>query len=197
MTLLRCPYCKNTFSPEEGVKCPHCGRFVTFPRHLRPDQEPLRISRKEHVSRLEEVRRETLTPTFQFGRKPSTVFIALGVLVIVGGLLLGRVSLRFSEATKLQRREMKAMDAVDTLATACRIFSKECGRVPTEEESLIVLLSNPGIPGWAGPYINLIKPDPWNEPYRYTVTNGVAIVTSCGPDRRPGTTDDITATSAD
>ncbi len=194
-TILRCPYCKGTFGPEVGVKCPHCGRYVALPPHLHPDKKPLRVSRREHVSRLEEHRRELLTPTFQFGRRPSTLLVALGVLVIVGGLLLGRVATRFGETSKLERRVMKAMDAVDTLATASRIFAKECGRVPTEKEGLIVLLSNPGIKGWAGPYITLIKPDPWNQPYHYAVTNGTAIITSCGPDRKPGTGDDIVATT--
>jgi len=191
---LRCPYCKGTLSADAGPKCPHCDKFVNLPPHLRPDSKPLRVSRREHISRLEEHGRETLTPTFQFGRKPSTLLVALGVLVIVGGLLIGRVSMRFG---KPQRRGigMVAVEAVDTLATATRIFAKECGRLPTEEEGFIVLLSNPGIEGWDGPYITLIKPDPWDQPYRYTTTNGIAIITSCGPDRQPGTTDDIVTTT--
>jgi hypothetical protein len=92
---------------------------------------------------------------------------------------------------------MIALEAVDTLATAIGIFRKECGRLPTGKEGFIVLLSNPGIESWRGPYVNLIKPDPWDQPYRYTVTNGIAIIASSGPDRLPGTADDIIATTAD
>ncbi len=193
---LRCPYCKGTFSADAGVKCPHCGRVVNLPRSLRPDQKPLRVQRRDHTSRFEEHRRETLTPTFQFGRKPSTLLAALGLLVIVGGILLARVSARFGKA-RHRTRGMVAVEAVETLATATRIFAKECGRVPTEDEGFIVLLSNPGIQGWDGPYITLIKPDPWEEPYRYTTSNGTAIITSCGPDQKPGTDDDIVATTTD
>ncbi len=193
---LRCPYCKGTFKDDAGATCPHCGKFVNRPAHLRPDQKPLRVSRREYVSRLDEHRRETLTPTFQFGRKPSTLLVAIGVLVVVGGLLLARVASRFSK-THRRTRGMVAVEAVETLATATRIFAKECGRIPTEEENFIVLISNPGIEGWAGPYINLIKPDPWEQPYRYTTTNGIAIITSCGTDQTPDTPDDIVATTAE
>ncbi|MBL7077962.1 MAG: type II secretion system protein GspG [Kiritimatiellae bacterium] len=192
---LRCPYCKGTFTPDAGRKCPHCGKFINLPPHLRPDEKPLRVSRREHVSRLEEHRRETLTPTFQFGRKPSTLLVALGVLVIVGGLLLVRVSARFGKTQRRSTLGMVAVNAVETLTTATRIFAKECGRIPTEKEGFIVLLSNPGIEGWDGPYITLIKPDPWEQPYRYTVTNGIATIASCGPDQAPGTDDDIIATT--
>lgn len=194
--ILRCPYCKETFAPDTGRKCPHCGKFVTLPPHLRPDRKTLRVPRREHSSRFEAHQRETLTPTFQFGRKPSTLLVALGVLVIVGGLLLARVASRFGNAPR-RTRGMVAVDAVETLATATRIFARECGRQPTTDEGFIVLLSNPGIDGWAGPYINLIKPDPWEQPYRYTVTNGIAIITSSGPDQTPGTADDIAATTKD
>ncbi|MDP6630778.1 MAG: type II secretion system protein GspG [Kiritimatiellia bacterium] len=191
---LRCPYCKGTFSADAGVKCPHCGKFVNLPRHLRPDEKPLRVQRRDHSSRFEEHHRETLTPTFQFGRKPSTLLVALGVLVIVGAILVARVSARFGK-TRHRTRGMVAVEAVETLATAAGIFAEECGHVPSEADGFIALISNPGIEGWDGPYITLIKPDPWEEPYRYAVTNGVAIITSSGPDRTPGTSDDIMATT--
>ncbi len=193
---LRCPYCKGTFSADTGVTCPHCGKCVNVPRHLRPDKKPLRVQRRDHTSRFEDHRGETLTPTFQFGRKPSTLLVALGVLVIIGGILVARVSARFGK-TRHRTRGMVALDAVETLATATRIFTEECGRVPTADEGFIALISNPGIEGWDGPYINLIKPDPWEEPYHYSVSNDIATITSCGPDRIPGTPDDIVATTTD
>ncbi|MBT3297055.1 MAG: hypothetical protein HN919_14425 [Verrucomicrobia bacterium] len=191
---LRCPYCRGTFEQAEGQKCPHCGKFVNLPPHLRP-AKPLRVSRRERTSRYDVQHRETLTPTFQFGRKPSTLFIALAVLAVVGGLLLVRVAA--PRKTHRRTRSLVALEAVDTLATATSIFEEECGRVPTDAEGFIVLISNPGIPGWDGPYINLIKPDPWEEPYRYSASNGVARIASCGPDKLPDTADDIVATTAD
>jgi hypothetical protein len=193
---LRCPYCRGTFEQAEGLKCPHCGKFLNLPPHMRPDKTPLRVSRRERTSRYDVQHRETLTPTFQFGRKPSTLFIALAVLAVVGGLLLIRVAATYD---KPRRRTLSivALEAVDTLATATSIFEEECGRVPTDAEGFIVLISNPGIQGWDGPYINLIKPDPWEEPYLYSASNGVARIASCGPDKLPDTPDDIVAITSE
>lgn len=191
---LRCPYCRGTFEMDAGVKCPHCDRFVNLPRHLRPNEKPLRVSRRERTSRYDEHRRQTLTPSIQLGRKPSTVIFSLAVLAVVGGLLLVRAAARFGKPTR-RTPAIVAADAVDTLATAADIFARECGRLPSAQEGFIVLISNPGIEGWDGPYITLIKPDPWEQPYRYSVTNGIATIASCGPDRSAGTPDDITATT--
>lgn len=39
-----------------------------------------------------------------------------------------------------------------SITEALRVFHIDCGRFPTEAEGLAALLSDPGIPGWQGPY---------------------------------------------
>ncbi|NQU38593.1 MAG: type II secretion system protein GspG [Lentisphaerae bacterium] len=187
---LRCPYCQGIFGTAAGATCPHCGKVVNLPSKLRARKPTLRVTRRDRTSRYDDSRREVLTPTFQFGRKPSTVLFSLAILAVVGGFLLIRASARLGKSQP-RTPQIVALEAVDILATASRFFARECGRLPSNEEGLIVLISNPGVEGWDGPYITMIKPDPWEEPYRYLLSNGVATISSSGPDQQAGTADDI------
>ena len=59
------------------------------------------------------------------------------------------------------------------------------------------LVQDPGIPGWGGPYIDALKPDPWYHPYHYACTAGKVTLSSDGPDGMRGTEDDILAPPPD
>lgn len=181
------------FGPEVNNRCPHCGRFLTLPAALRPDQGRLRTPRSAPGSRYDADGFRPLTPTFQFGRRPSTIVFAVAVLVIVGGLLLARVAARFGSERPRRSRGLVAAEAVAVYRAALGQFHRDCSRYPTAEEGLIVLVLEPEIPGWDGPYVNIVRADPWGIPYGYAVSNGAPVVFSAGPDRRQGTADDITA----
>lgn len=73
---------------------------------------------------------------------------------------------------------------------ALREFYEDCSRYPTTDEGLAVLISNPGIKGWRGPYISKsqIPSDPWGHPYYYSLDPST---TSAGWDGIIGTEDDI------
>lgn len=88
-----------------------------------------------------------------------------------------------------------------SLITALNAFSADVGRMPTQAEGLQVLLRPPAnARNWRGPYISQTNwraalADPWGNPYRYTVTPAgrysTYIISSDGPDRTPGTADDL------
>ena len=85
-----------------------------------------------------------------------------------------------------------ALNDVAHAAVALRDFARDCGDLPTQEQGLEALCSNPGIEGWSGPYLNsadLI--DPWGERLHYQFDEGRAVVWSLGSDRRNGTADDL------
>ena len=60
------------------------------------------------------------------------------------------------------------------------------------DETVEALIVDPGEPGWLGPYIVQLKPDPWGTPYGYAVRDdGTPDVFTAGPDLKPGTPDDL------
>jgi len=72
-------------------------------------------------------------------------------------------------------------------------FKQDTGRFPTEKEGLEALITNPGIPGWNGPYLKSDGSlyDSWGEFFAYTLSNGYPNIISSGPDVKFGTKDDI------
>jgi hypothetical protein len=50
---------------------------------------------------------------------------------------------------------------METVVEALLEFREDCGRFPTEEEGLDVLLAPLEVPGWDGPYIE----SPWADVY--------------------------------
>ncbi|TFH17819.1 MAG: hypothetical protein E4H02_01865 [Lentisphaerales bacterium] len=83
------------------------------------------------------------------------------------------------------------MRSLVTLYVALTNFNSDCGRYPSTEEGLSSLISNPGLPEWDGPYIEVLRYDPWQNPYSYSNTAGVIRMQSLGPDGLAGTEDDI------
>jgi general secretion pathway protein G len=80
------------------------------------------------------------------------------------------------------------------LKTALDLYQVDTGSYPTEAQGLGVLITNPGIANWHGPYIwakdGKLPPDPWGHAFRYQLTNGIPIIDSPGPDGAFGTPDD-------
>lgn len=87
------------------------------------------------------------------------------------------------------------------IRTALHAFAVDMGRMPTSAEGLGALLNRPpGAKNWRGPYISSVNwhqalTDPWGNAYRYfaTVTGRYQqyTISSDGPDRMAGTTDDL------
>lgn len=87
------------------------------------------------------------------------------------------------------------------IQTAIQAFSVDMGRAPTAAEGLGALINRPpGATNWRGPYISTVNwhtalTDPWGNPYRYNVQGDgryvMHIISSDGPDRIAGTSDDL------
>ena len=187
----RCPYCKEPLGDEPAAVCPHCHRTAVVPARYRTTSARERKKAMDKIAAEANRKRRSLRgPEPGFGRNPSTLFIIISILAMVGALLIVRSREAFTPPPQPDL-ELRAEMELDTLSTALAMFKDDCGRYPTTGEGLDALLQSPGIDGWDGHYINLLKSDPWNQPYRYTVTKEQFTLFSCGPDTAANTPDDI------
>ena len=99
-----------------------------------------------------------------------------------------------------QRNRRKAVESIHNLAVALGRYRYHVGKFPETDEGLEQLASKTvSAPGWNGPYVKRVNLDPWKNAYAYVYNGEGASPTlySCGPDGKPGTTDDIIADPAD
>jgi len=187
----RCPYCKRIIDGELHAECPHCHKTMNIPEHLRPESERRGRKRaKDRIRREADMQRKAIhVPDMPFG-KPSYVIFILAVMVLVGGMLAGRARLRFGPLRKRSPLEVAGKE-LGVLKSALEVFREDCGRYPSNEEALGALINNPGIKGWNGPYVTLIRPDPWGNRYVYAVVATNLTLMSPGPDGAVNTPDDI------
>lgn len=185
---LLCPYCKKIFTEMNNSQCPHCGKTLLLPASLRKTDRAARLRRHHQLERLyKRVEAESSPPFLSLlGRKPTHIVIILAALVFIGAALIRNVT------RKVERpEEQTAIDELTALRIALDRFYRDCGRYPTTEEGLKTLVLSPGDKTWGGPYVNLVKPDPWLEVYRYRFESNAVHLRSCGPDHTFGTTDDL------
>lgn len=79
-----------------------------------------------------------------------------------------------------------AKSQLQTMAQKVQSYEMDTGTLPS---GLDALVTDPGAPGWLGPYAKANElNDPWNEPIRYTVPGESApfSLLSLGADRQPG-----------
>lgn len=123
-------------------------------------------------------------------RNPRFYLGVIAVLALIGG------SLFTATDRAVQKREvsppMRTLRHLDVLAEALGRYRFHVGSYPTPAQGLAALVRDPHVPKWDGPYINLLRKDPWETPFVYAPpTNGLPILFSCGPDKKPGTPDDL------
>lgn len=156
------------------------------------------------IAREYERKRAELTggaPTLRRG--PVFYGAVVLVLVLVGGLALSasRNGIGLGKA-RIERKPLQAQKAMRALSVALGRYKFHVGAYPTTEEGLHVLaFRRPNEirrlrrahPGWDGPYVNHIVPDPWGNDYVYETRpeGGPPVLYSKGPDGRAGTTDDV------
>ena len=194
MTIYRCPYCREGFAEKPSGKCPACGRALAVLAGS-PEERRTRRRAKERIWREAERQKAALgaSPPGGGRRNPRVYLAAVLLLAVLGGLLLKAAGAASSR--KAGNPLLRAMRHVDTLATALGRYRFHTGRYPDARQGLNALVRDPlDAPGWDGPYVSHIATDLWDTPYVYrpdTPANGHPLVYSCGPDRRPGTPDDI------
>ncbi len=196
MPRLRCPYCQTTFEQDPTpTHCPDCGKAFVVPPKLRKTTFRERQRMRDKIARdSARQRREGFAPgDLRLGRRPAVLGGILFFLLLLGGLLVGRANRMTPEAGEARRfsREVRTSRELDALRAALAQFREATGRYPTTEEGLKALVVDPGVPGWNGNYVNVVKPDAWRTPYRYALTPGGPELRSCGPDRQPFTADDV------
>jgi general secretion pathway protein G len=109
-------------------------------------------------------------------------FSLVEILVVVGIMallvaLVGPSAMRMFEGSKDKTNKIQS----EQLRSALDIFVLDVGRYPTDIEGLNALVENPGnLPGWNGPYLRdgMLPKDPWGQPYRYMIVDGVVRVVS-------------------
>jgi general secretion pathway protein G len=132
------------------------------------------------------------TPTFATRRNPK---LYLGFILLLA--VLGSSVFKAADSAVQRRAEtplLRAMRHVDVLAEALGRYRFHIGVYPLGGQGLAALVRDPDMPGWDGPYINQLVPDPWGTPYAYEPPREEGqepVVLSFGADRTRGTPDDI------
>ena len=156
------------------------------------------LSKKERDRKIKAIYREMEAKKRELGlrapairRGPMFYIVVVVGMMMVGGLVIqsaGKGGGRKMRDGKLTQTEQ----SVAALAEALGRYKFHCGVYPTAAEGLVALSDKHSRhPGWIGPYIERILPDPWKHPYVYEPTNDPPVVLSMGPDGVRGTADDI------
>lgn len=164
----------------------------------RPQKKPL--TKRERERKIKQIYREMEAKKRELGLKapvirrgPIFYVVIVFILLIVGGSLI-QVAGKGGGRKMRDGRLVQAEQSVAALAEALGRFKFHCGVYPSEKEGLQALaLKYSDHPGWIGPYIPKMLPDPWKHAYVYELcpTNGTPVVLSMGPDGLRGTADDI------
>ena len=130
------------------------------------------------------------------------LIILVGLIAIVGPRLLG---------TQKKADIRTAQAQIGNLASALKMYAVDMKTFPLTEEGLNALVSAPEdealAKNWDGPYIEggKLPEDPWGGDFQYEFeasetdsksTDSFPRIFSLGPDRQPGTDDDISNQAA-
>lgn len=115
--------------------------------------------------------------------------LELLVVMVIIGLLAGYVAPRyFAEVGKSEVKVARAQ--IDAFEKALESYRLDTGRLPTTEQGLAALMTQPsGATKWRGPYLKkAVPPDPWGQPYQYKQPgeHGDFDILSFGRDGKPG-----------
>jgi general secretion pathway protein G len=191
----RCPYCKQDLGAPPPPKCPECGRVMLTPA-LREQNPRLARRRKiENIWRECERKKAELQVAVspKLWRNPKFYLGVILLMAILGGAVFHATDSAVTR--KAEPPHLMAMRHVDVLAEALGRYRFHVGGYPSPEQGLAALARRPpDVQGWAGPYINRLRADPWGTPFVYAppaAAGALPTVLSCGPDGLRGTADDI------
>jgi len=192
----RCPYCKTKIEGEPQPACPACGKTMVVPKMRDPNPRIARYRKIDTIWREAEQKKAELqgpVPPSMFAKNPRFYFVVILILLVVGILLISGTDKAVEGKRNPEQRTIKNLEV---LAEALGRYRFHTGAFPTTEQSLAALVRDPGahVPDWNGPYISHLPKDFWDTPYVYkppTEEGGLPTLFSCGPDRLPGTPDDL------
>ena len=101
-------------------------------------------------------------------RKGGFTLIEIMVVVIVIGILAATIIPKFMGTTH-DAKVATAKANIAELDSALERYNVQMDTYPSDEEGLKALVEKPENDGgkWRGPYIKLLRPDPWGQPYQY------------------------------
>jgi general secretion pathway protein G len=101
-------------------------------------------------------------------RTDAFTLIEIMVVVVILGVLAATIIPQFTNTTQ-DAKISTAKATVAELSGAIERFYIHMDRYPTTEEGLQVLVTAPAgdEQKWRGPYIQLLRADPWGNPYKY------------------------------
>jgi general secretion pathway protein G len=106
----------------------------------------------------------------QMGKRERRGFtlIEIMVVVVILGILAATIIPQFIGTTQ-DAKVSAAKSTIAELESALERFQIHMDRHPTSEEGLKVLVEPPASDAtkWRGPYIKMLRPDPWGNPYQY------------------------------
>jgi general secretion pathway protein G len=94
--------------------------------------------------------------------------IEMMVVVLVLGILAATIIPQFRGAT-YDAKVGTAKASIAELENALERYSIHMDGLPASEEGLVVLVEPPAEhrEKWRGPYVKMVRPDPWGNPYQY------------------------------
>ena len=197
---IACPYCSEKFVwPPEGLKCPSCGKQLRPPAGFGPkDREKRRVA-KEKIAEARDRELQKLGDPASLKVGPTGYLIAIAALVFLGAALVSASKRPPANPRKERDPAVATTNLVDMYAMALEHFRTDVGHYPDPKKELGLASLERNVAGWIewnGPYMSSAKhlfQDGWGEPLVYRVTNGSPVLMSLGPDRKPGTGDEIVA----
>jgi general secretion pathway protein G len=131
--------------------------------------------------------------------KAFTLIELLLVITIIS-VLAAVVLPRFFGRSQDARITAARHTIMGTFMLTLGLFEQDTGNYPTTEQGLEVLVQDPQIRNWRGPYLQsaVVPLDPWGNPYRYTYPSeltgfeSMCDIVSAGPDGAYGNEDDVT-----
>jgi general secretion pathway protein G len=109
------------------------------------------------------------TRLLRSGSRGFTLIEMMVVLVVIG-ILAAAIAPQFLHTAK-DAKISAAKGNIAELDSALQRFYVNMDRFPTTEEGLKALVEAPAgeESKWRGPYISLLRDDPWGSPYQYRV----------------------------
>ena len=124
------------------------------------------------------------------------LLLVITIISVLAAVVVPRFFGRSQEARIVAARQT----IVGTFGIALDLFEQDTGRYPRSDEGLRVLVENPQITNWRGPYLKTttVPLDPWGNEYKYSYPSELTSseflydIISAGPDGTLGNNDDVT-----